>query len=95
MFSTLKWHLGFLAKEYTPVYRGFASHFGYLTGKEDYWDHTNVPGETVSFCFCLILCWYRCKLVVAYLSMCLRLSVLLDSFLGHFTDCSYGWVFLG
>lgn len=35
-----KWHLGFFAKEYTPMYRGFKSHFGYYNGCEDYLDHT-------------------------------------------------------
>ncbi|KAK6181015.1 hypothetical protein SNE40_008962 [Patella caerulea] len=35
-----KWHLGFFAKEYTPLYRGFKSHLGYWLGAEDYFDHT-------------------------------------------------------
>nr|KAG5705663.1 hypothetical protein BaRGS_026602 [Batillaria attramentaria] len=35
-----KWHLGMFANEYTPLYRGFESHFGYYQGCEDYYDHT-------------------------------------------------------
>ncbi|WAR04166.1 ARSB-like protein [Mya arenaria] len=34
-----KWHLGFYAEEFTPLYRGFESHFGYLLGHGDYFDH--------------------------------------------------------
>uniref|UniRef100_X1YV82 Sulfatase N-terminal domain-containing protein n=1 Tax=Capitella teleta TaxID=283909 RepID=X1YV82_CAPTE len=36
-----KWHLGMYAEQYTPVYRGFESHYGYYHGREDYLDHTN------------------------------------------------------
>ncbi|KAK7495658.1 hypothetical protein BaRGS_00013105 [Batillaria attramentaria] len=35
-----KWHLGMFANQYTPLYRGFESHFGYYQGCEDYYDHT-------------------------------------------------------
>lgn len=35
-----KWHLGHFKKEYTPLYRGFDSHFGYWSGHQDYYDHT-------------------------------------------------------
>jgi arylsulfatase B len=35
-----KWHLGHFRREYTPLYRGFDSHFGYWTGHQDYYEHT-------------------------------------------------------
>lgn len=36
-----KWHLGFFKDAYTPTNRGFDSHFGYYSGKEDYYNHCN------------------------------------------------------
>eukprot|EP01006_Ploeotia_vitrea_P066649 TRINITY_DN95420_c0_g1_i1.p1 TRINITY_DN95420_c0_g1~~TRINITY_DN95420_c0_g1_i1.p1 ORF type:complete len:540 (-),score=46.26 TRINITY_DN95420_c0_g1_i1:14-1465(-) len=36
-----KWHLGFYEEKYTPERRGFATHFGYYTGNEEYWNHTS------------------------------------------------------
>ena len=36
-----QWHLGFFKTEYLPTNRGFDSHFGYWTGKEDYFNHSN------------------------------------------------------
>lgn len=37
-----KWHLGHFKSVYTPLSRGFDSHFGYWTGHQDYFDHTAV-----------------------------------------------------
>lgn len=36
-----KWHLGMFAEEYTPMHRGFDSHYGYYQGRGDYLDHTH------------------------------------------------------
>lgn len=43
MFIT-QWHLGFFEEEYLPTSRGFDSHFGYWTGKEDYFNHYEITG---------------------------------------------------
>eukprot|EP00484_Ammonia_sp_Unknown_P016451 CAMPEP_0197034286 /NCGR_PEP_ID=MMETSP1384-20130603/12442_1 /TAXON_ID=29189 /ORGANISM="Ammonia sp." /LENGTH=634 /DNA_ID=CAMNT_0042464193 /DNA_START=33 /DNA_END=1934 /DNA_ORIENTATION=+ len=34
-----KWHLGYQAYEYTPVYRGFDSFYGFYNGGADYYTH--------------------------------------------------------
>ncbi|KAJ4450928.1 hypothetical protein ANN_02363, partial [Periplaneta americana] len=34
-----KWHLGYFKKAYTPTYRGFASHYGFWNGFQDYYSH--------------------------------------------------------
>ena len=39
-----KWHLGYFQSNHTPTHRGFDSHFGYWSGKEDYWDHCESDG---------------------------------------------------
>ena len=36
-----KWHLGFYQQRFTPTSRGFASHYGYYTGNEEYYNHTS------------------------------------------------------
>jgi len=34
-----KWHLGYYDWKYTPLARGFDTHFGYLNGFIGYYDH--------------------------------------------------------
>ena len=35
-----QWHVGYMANEYTPKYRGFDTHYGYYGGCDDYFDHS-------------------------------------------------------
>lgn len=42
-----KWHLGFYEKLFTPLQRGFCSHFGYWSGIISYYDH--ICQDTVSY----------------------------------------------
>lgn len=44
MFQYFQWHLGFYAWQFTPTYRGFESHYGYLMGHGDYFDHMTECG---------------------------------------------------
>ncbi len=43
-----KWHLGSFKKTYTPLQRGFKSHYGYWMGHQDYFDHTHNAGVNLS-----------------------------------------------
>lgn len=43
--SPPQWHLGFHKKEFTPMYRGFETHYGYYLGCGDYYDHTSEANE--------------------------------------------------
>ncbi|XP_077533055.1 arylsulfatase I-like [Haemaphysalis longicornis] len=36
-----KWHLGSHSKQHTPTYRGFDTFYGFYSGEEDYFNHTN------------------------------------------------------
>ena len=38
-----KWHLGFCSENYFPMNRGFDTHYGYLTGSQDYFHHDSTP----------------------------------------------------
>ncbi|XP_046993803.1 arylsulfatase B-like [Schistocerca americana] len=40
-----KWHLGHHAKNYTPAYRGFDTHFGYWNGMVGYYDFVVQSGD--------------------------------------------------
>ncbi|KAG8186130.1 hypothetical protein JTE90_022719 [Oedothorax gibbosus] len=49
-----KWHLGYMQKEYTPIYRGFDSFFGMYNGMVDYYDYTHyiqtgIPSAPIFF----------------------------------------------
>lgn len=43
-----KWHQGFFRADYTPTRRGFASHFGYFCGHQDYYFHTTVESASMT-----------------------------------------------
>lgn len=42
-----KWHLGFYKSVYTPLMRGFDSHFGYYSDKGDYFQHITQMNATI------------------------------------------------
>ena len=37
-----RWHLGFCSEEYLPTRRGFDTFYGFWTGSEHYYHHTNL-----------------------------------------------------
>jgi arylsulfatase A-like enzyme len=43
-----KWHLGFCNVSYTPLHRGFDTHYGYYNGEEDYYHHVRTYNPTAS-----------------------------------------------
>lgn len=59
-----KWHLGHYKSVYTPLHRGFDSHYGYWTGHQDYYDHTAVEWVRVAseslVCMCVIVVIVKC-----------------------------------
>jgi len=59
-----KWHLGHFKRVYTPLLRGFDSHYGYWTGHQDYFDHTAV--ESVSPIIPIIL---KCFIVIFFIPL--------------------------
>lgn len=44
-----KWHLGFCRKELTPTKRGFQTHYGFLCGYEDHFNHSSYLLTNKSF----------------------------------------------
>lgn len=56
-----KWHLGFFKQDYTPVFRGFSSHFGYWTGRIDYNDHTSYERVCLTLNSCCNISHSACK----------------------------------
>jgi arylsulfatase B len=44
-----KWHVGHSRWEQTPTYRGFSSFFGFYTGGEDYFQHTQDKGYDLRY----------------------------------------------
>ncbi|XP_064490369.1 arylsulfatase B-like [Ornithodoros turicata] len=45
-YAVGKWHLGFFRREYTPLMRGFDSHFGFWTSHTGYFDHSSYERYT-------------------------------------------------
>ncbi len=56
--------VGHSAKEFTPTYRGFDSHFGYWLGKQDYYSHISVDGKDSDVSGYFLLELKFCRIII-------------------------------
>lgn len=79
--------VGHSAKEFTPTYRGFDSHFGYWLGKQDYYSHISVDGKDsdVSGYFLLELKFCRIMVFIIHCNFC---NMTFYEILPYFFSCS-------